>query len=827
MATVAIRSSDCHMLVRLPGGGPDSRAAICLGCNLAVSLSSVQEQNLAVPDESTVDVLLPSFEFQLSPDKITIGLHGLSVNLGHSSPEHVIATGVALNGTATQLSHIYKRWKEASSTFNQRLLYGILLVSAEKQIVDPYSTTQPSYLIQSGRPNKLRTDPILVLLHYLRRCLLHMTALERGDLHSKGRMDPSALVDSLLPLLESRLTSLALDADASGVSNRDALAPLLPSLKPGADEATSRSFQFNSGSITTGQVDLTIRDPEDKAPSRFYITSLSLDGRMRRLKVSPSSSPATTLLSQTSLKVHNSYHVRRICVDVGIGEVNLTILPPVMAFAQQILRVRRRYGASNLQHRGRGPEDSTAPIHASQDGMYFVATCTMQLLRVEAAAQNLICVFGLSNLQLASTVLEKPSARSTDSLASDLSMNHSIIFDQLYVRARTNVDVIRRTDSDILASLLLRGGKANAAVHLEPSSMHTLRTTLILDRVQLDVPRSAIRLYRFIEEWRADFLPGIEATLHGLLSEIENTKVDSPTPRPQQGGQLMLHLHAHVASVGVSLQVMHGTWLSWEVSQIVAYIRPSSGSQRNTSKSFGLQVASQVFSVSNKPYPSRKIKAGSDVKLELPMISLTGRYSKSTVYTIACVEFFQLTVKPSHWDTLLAVQQKFGQDFNDLMNLIAQTRQQSNSSTRKATVTKPTLQYVGHLKMRGFSVGLEGITSTLYLECEDIGGGINSSNGLTWDIRLSDVALSLAPNARHAPRGSIFNRNIRSAFVIIDLQAEANPDTKQSAAGQSLRFTVTKIHAVMQPSSIGEIGDFIDHLQVTELFAVGSPEILR
>lgn len=791
MATVAIRSSDCRILVHLPGGGPHSRPAICLGCNLVVSLSSVQEQKLAVSDESTVNVLFPGFEFELSPDRIAIGLHGLSIDLGHSSPEHVIATGVALSGTAKQLSRIYKRWREASSTFNQRLLYGILLVSAEKQIVDPYSTIQPSYLIQSGRPYMLRTDPILVLLHYLRRCLLHMTALERDDLHYNGRMDPGTIVDGLLPLLESRLTSLALDVDASGMSHRDALAPLLPSLKLRADETTARSFQFNSGSITTGQVDLTIRDPADKAASRFYITSLSLNGQMRRLNVLPTSSPAMTLLSQTSLKAHNSYHVRRICVDVGIGEVNLTILPPVMAFAQQILRVRRRYGAS----RGRGPEDSTAPTHTSQDGIYFVTTCTMQLLRVEAAAQNLICVFGLSNLKLASTILEKPSAGPKDPPASDLSMNHSIIFDQLYVRARTNVGVTRRADSDILASLLLQGGKANAAVHLEPSSMHTLRTTLILDRIQLDVPRSAIRLYRFIQEWRAEFLPGIEATLHGLLSEIENTKVDSP--RSQQRGQLILHLHAHVASVGVSLQVMHGTWLSWEVSQIVAYLRPSSGSQRHTSKSFGLQLASQLFSVSNRPYPSRTIKADSDVNLELPMISLTGRYSESTIYTIACVEFFQLTVKPSHWDTLLEVQQKFGQDFNDLMNLIAQTREQANSSTKKATITKPTLQYVGHLKMRGFSIGLEGITSTLYLECEDIGGGINSSNGLTWDIRLSDVALSLAPNAHHAPRGSIFNRNIRSAFVIIDLQAEANPDAKQFTVGQSLRFTVTKIHAVM------------------------------
>jgi hypothetical protein len=158
------------------------------------------------------------------------------------------------------------------------------------------------------------------------------------------------------------------------------------------------------------------------------------------------------------------------------------------------------------------------------------------------------------------------------------------------------------------------------------------------------------------------------------------------------------------------------------------------------------------------------------------------------------------------------VQQKFGQDFNDLVSLVEETRRKRAAPTQKLSPISMALNYSGFLKMRGFRIGLEGISSTLYLECVDIGGGINNDFGRAWNIGLSDLALSLAPRASSGALASGFNRNHRSAFVIIDFQGNSN---SEGVEGKALRVSVTKIHAVMQPSSIGEIGDFIDHLQVT------------
>jgi hypothetical protein len=178
------------------------------------------------------------------------------------------------------------------------------------------------------------------------------------------------------------------------------------------------------------------------------------------------------------------------------------------------------------------------------------------------------------------------------------------------------------------------------------------------------------------------------------------------------------------------------------------------------------------------------------------------------------VEFFQLIVKPSHWDTLLVVQQKFGQDFNDLVSLVEETRRKRAAPVKRLSTVPTSLNYSGFLKMRGFRIGLEGISSTLFLECMDIGGGINNDIGRAWNVGLSDLALSLAPRTSSGTLASGFNRNHRSAFVIIDFQASAGSRRSGAVEGQALRVSVTKIHAIMQPSSIGEVGDFIDHLQV-------------
>jgi hypothetical protein len=361
---------------------------------------------------------------------------------------------------------------------------------------------------------------------------------------------------------------------------------------------------------------------------------------------------------------------------------------------------------------------------------------------------------------------------------------------------------------DILASITFTVCKINSLARFESAMASQIRLVFSVEGFHFNVPRSALRLYRFAQEWRADFLPGIEATVKELLSELHKapSKPLSPTPSRSTQRSPTLHLNGQIESFGVSLQVMHGTWLSWRLNNVIVYLK-SLGALK---KVFGLRLASQIFSITAKSN-TQDVTSSKKLKVEFPSLSLCGDYDGSHIQTIALVDFLEFKVKPVHWDTLLAVQQKFGQDFNDLVMLVQETR--SSAPVQKPSHRGSKWKYAGFLKMRGFRIGLEGLSSTFYLECFDISGSINNLSRRNWSLTLTDLALSLAPKATVEPGNSVFNRHRRSAFVIIDFEVKGEDGTNE-VLNNILQIAVTKIHAVMQASSIGEVGDFIDHLQV-------------
>jgi hypothetical protein len=180
------------------------------------------------------------------------------------------------------------------------------------------------------------------------------------------------------------------------------------------------------------------------------------------------------------------------------------------------------------------------------------------------------------------------------------------------------------------------------------------------------------------------------------------------------------------------------------------------------------------------------------------------------------VEFFNLTFRPSHWDTVLTVQQKFGQDFNDLISLVNEKRSVTTPKIGSVPLSPhpqspPRIKLGGVVKMKGFRIGLEGPSSVLFLECQNIGGRMQENYGHSWELSVQDLALSLAPRT-HSDSGShSFDRINRTAFVSIDFRVSTTQSP--SSATHTLDITVTKVHAVMQPSSISQLGDFLDHIQ--------------
>ncbi|KAJ7096249.1 hypothetical protein C8R44DRAFT_371827 [Mycena epipterygia] len=717
-------------------------------------------------------------------------LGGIALQLSHQSPEYITAAGIALSKTIKQLSAVQQKWERRNSRMASDVVYSILQVSHDKPVIDPLSTIQPSFLVQSGTPQKLRIDTIFRFLFHLRNCLWEM-----GDnVAGVSESDPTAFI----PLLESRLATL--DPDVFHENHLSSLHPLFPMLGEPTSQPASVPYPTTSASLELHKFTIMLRDPSGGVAGEFVLTDLVSAMRLRTSDfVEALPGHQAMGISQISLRHQPWQKHQHISLSISTQEIHLTMSPRLMPFAQEVLRVRRRYSSDLVS------EDKPRVARREAPSRSLELVANMERIRMQAAAESLVFEFGISGLQVALNLLRPHHSVHR-------SMALSVVFKELFLRARSPADASVSTLQDILASITFTVCKINSLMRYESTMTSQIRVAFAIGGFHFNVPRSALRLYRFAQEWRADFLPGIEATVQELLSELDKVPLKPLSPTSSRSTQRnpTLQLHGQVDSFGVSLQVMHGTWLSWRVNNILLHLN-SSGALKKT---FGLQLASQIFSITSKSNTqdvTSSATSSTKLKVEFPSLSLCGDYNGSLIQTIALVDFLEFKVKPVHWDTLLAVQQKFGQDFNDLVVLVQETR--SSASPQKPSQEGSRWKYAGFLKMRGFRIGLEGLSSTLYLECFDISGSIDNSARRMWSLTFTDLALSLAPRATIAPRDSAFNRHLRSAFVIIDFQVKGGEGEKEGPTSNVLQIAVTKIHAVMQASSIGEVGDFVDHLQ--------------
>ncbi|KAG6832605.1 hypothetical protein H0H92_014441 [Tricholoma furcatifolium] len=749
----------------------------------------------ASPDNFVFDYDIKDFRFSFGEKSLAIEWGQSTFRVGHLGPEYTVAAGLALTHSIAQLTNLLQNWKQFSSSFKQSVVSDIIRYSGDRAAVDPLSTIQPSYLVQSGIPHRLRTDTTFRFLYHLRDCLWHLQSHERGIVGSGQNKTQNVDRDNLIQSLETRL--VALDPDSYSLSS---LGPFFPMLELGDPSITSASYTpvvSRSLSFRFSRLAVVVLDPTNAAPSELVIADVDVGIRILADDVLQLPSLNHTSMSQTSLRETRPQNILKSSALVHFGDISLTVSPHLMVFAQHVLRVRRHLSASSpIQS-----VPSSSLSSASRSSQIPKIVCNDLLFslghfRIQAAAENLIFEFGISEIRGASSLMLQPRPSEVRS------MNLSILFNEIFIRARSPSKATKQDVQDILASLELLSGRISTVLRGEPTAKAKVRLIFSVKDVQLLVPRSALRLYRFIQEWRADFLPGIEATVQALLSEIQRTpaKSTSPSLHRSSSGYPSFQIQGELCHAGIALQVMHGTWLSWEANNATAHL--GSSTTPIAGYIFGLQIVSVILSISSRPN-ARDEEPRTRVKLGLPPLSATGRYDASGIHTLVMIDFADLKVKPSYWDTLLVVQQKFGQDFHDLVTLVQETNVRKAPS-KKPKMTQNPLTYSVFVKMRGFRIGLEGPASTVYFECLDIGGGINDSSGLKWNVELSDLAFSLASRGAARPNYAGFNRSHCSAFVIIDFKVEGCNQLVGDASSTVVQVSVTKMHAVAQPSSIGE-----------------------
>ncbi|KAL1942384.1 hypothetical protein VTO73DRAFT_5986 [Trametes versicolor] len=762
-------------------------------------------------------------------EQLTVSLGVLSTDIGHSGPDFVFATIVVLARCLAGFVAAQREIRSRTPSTDRQIVHGILAYSRERSVVDPLSTIQPSYLVQYGLPDRLRKDITFKFLVYLRHSLRFLDERERLAIQSLHlQSDNEASIEDILGTLQNQWFGVGGDDDSSTISQQSLLQELLhaPSLPPPA-RRDSLEPPYSAISVTLAGIRLVLRHPDEAAQSSFTSGSntISLNKQPVDLIQAVAGAPSRSYPLSSS-RDRERRKLIRLLLFLTLDDISCTVHPQAVEFMQIVLREYRHHSIplqgvlkdlrtpTTSHFDNTLPSRSVSPSRKPSTTLSLDCTLSMRSFTFTAATEKLIVRFKNAGVTYASSLLAKFPSK--EQPLWDISTNHSLMFDNAMIEACA-VTSSAPTKEHVLASLRFSGGRTNVVVQQDVGRNTTVHVILGLRKLHLEVPRSALRLYRFVEGWRSDYLPGLDATVRALLSEMRGppTSPHPPPSHPSHSPKLLtFEVQATVASVQATLQVMHGTWLSWEVHETLGFLM--NDTRRRGAHLFGLQMGAHVFSIS-KTRSNTHADPSSSIRLEFPTITLRGRHDNASVQGLALVDFFHVTVRPSDWDTLLSIQQKSSQDFNDLIHIIEQSRQKRPEPSPEAecATSKPgklPLKFNGSFKMKGLRIGLEGLTTTVFLECEDISGGLGNHSHSLWHVKLSDLSLSLASRLSLSDRA---DRDRRSAFVRVDF--EAHMQKKPDTSVPHLEVSVAKVHAVMQPSSIGELGDFIDHLQAEVL----------
>lgn len=746
----------------------------------------------------------------LSGSKASLSIGNILTEVNHLTPHLVFATLHVLLQCTRGLVVAHTRAMALTPALDQEIASLVLKYSRQRPSIDPLSTIQPSFLIQSGKSDKLRKNGIFKFLVHLRNSLRSLEEDERRIVtESKPGQDPSAALQEIVAVVDAQYTGLGADDDSSTISYQSLLQELFPVQDTSDKTSPTALSALNVLTIHLHGVDFNLNHPKHRSQSSLSLRSLTTSVQNNTTALQPLVVGAARSRSNVSFKRRDVPDVRRTILSTSADDIAITLQPQILHFVHATLFSINHYSSLSPTRAITPSRDVRGAFGGLFDrfssAFYVEIMLSARKFQLTVAAEKLRVTYRASRLTYASISLLNFSAIDRD--AWSMSMNHSLTSEEVTLEALSAADGDKWSDSPVMASLTLESGRVNLVLSQDPRSRMAIRSVLGLDTMHLQVPRSALRLYHLAEELAMEYYTAFN---RGSQSPITNSS--PPAPGGSQYQLPCIQMQGSLGTFRVSLQVMHGTWVAWEIAQTIVFLTsPGSSSSASPTYTFGLQIGHHTLNIVSKS-PHDGATPNAHIKLHLPTFTSRGSFDGVRLDGLVKVDFFRVTVKPSDWDTLLSVQQKSGQDVNDLAHIIEETRQKRPRSPK---LEKPSqaLKLTGALFMQGFCIGLDGLSSTLFLECDDIGGNLTDDGSLSWHIKLSDLSLSLAS---HKTPQTALDRNRRSAFVIIDLEARMGnkSDSSVGVNPHYLEMTVTKAHAVMQPSSIGELGDFVDQLQV-------------
>ena len=175
------------------------------------------------------------------------------------------------------------------------------------------------------------------ILLYIRNCLRSLTAEEREAVSCLTRMEDTVVTrEEVLALLEG----LVADIDAASLANLILITRLFGAPEP--PKVTRRPEPtIHAAGIKLQAVKVAVLHPKHGPPSEFRLDTVDITAALKKsgLLVGSSKSPNDPL----SVRDKHRSVVQHLALSVVLDDLEVLILPHILNFAQNLVRIRKRF----------------------------------------------------------------------------------------------------------------------------------------------------------------------------------------------------------------------------------------------------------------------------------------------------------------------------------------------------------------------------------------------------------------------------------------------------------------------------------------------------
>lgn len=455
------------------------------------------------------------YELEPSPDKLRFKLSGIKVDLSSDkpsyvgtvscetfdvfvsdkSPEILITTLAISSHSFSQVSSFLESRSDLVSRRRRYFIWATMNhLQSQTVAADPFATYLPSFLVQTGRPGRLRSDPSWKTLTITRQSVRQMGTIDKRALQTNltGGADelPSKQLAELLPFMEKQWADLY-GQNEQGLPR---VTPILQSLFP-SHNPSILPLVFRIVCAINCRHTKAVLQSHGGDYNELVLGDSQLNLRSSTVDYAPpgGSAPKSAVACKPEKAVH-------LVAVAAVRRLSVSVYPSCVLFVRQVLRVRRQINSKSQAVVQSSSSLTTSPMafqHLVVE-LFFNA----RLLEFAAPAQQITFEAQTSgcSANIASVIrLPGLSAPPEGSISFTAAANRMSLL--------ASQGKSQKSSQSLLAGIELHDAMAHGAVNEVPGVPTQARLLLDLNRFKINVPRSVLRLYRFVDSWRTEYLP--------------------------------------------------------------------------------------------------------------------------------------------------------------------------------------------------------------------------------------------------------------------------------------------------------------------------------